>query len=110
MDCPACSSDNVTGSGRQIAHITEHYMGGEVNDYETDDWSQRLGRWQWQCADCGQQWSHVANTQAQWIGDGIAKAHDALAYGDTETLKACLEAIQLYAVDLGYCPYRHEEG
>jgi hypothetical protein len=41
---------------------------------------------------------------AQWIGEDAVKAADAYAQGDYDTLKACLESIQYYAMELGYVP------
>jgi hypothetical protein len=99
----------MTGSGKQVIHLAEHYVGGEVQQYEVDAWAQRLGRWHWECADCGHLWSHVANTQIQWIGEAALQAEDAYREGDYDTLKACLEAIQMQAGDLGYIEPSPEE-
>lgn len=41
---------------------------------------------------------------AQWIGESAVQAEHAYAQGDYDTLKACLEAIHMYASDLGYSP------
>jgi hypothetical protein len=109
MECPKCASTTLTGSGCQIAAITEYYEAGEEFDYDLDDWHQRLGRWAWACQDCGERWSHVANTQIQWIGEDAAQAEAAYGRGDYDTLKACLDAIRAHAGDLGYVPAAPEE-
>jgi hypothetical protein len=42
--------------------------------------------------------------ESQWIGEDAAKALAALAAGDTDTVQACLEAIEFYALEIGYVP------
>ena len=44
----------------------------------------------------------IAQT-AQWIGEAACQADNAYEQGDYDTLKACLEMIEAYAADLGYC-------
>jgi hypothetical protein len=109
MDCPTCDSANGQGHGRQIAHLSESYVEGEVVEYDINDWGERLGLWEWECRDCGHQWTHVPHTQAQWIGEAALQAEDAYRAGDYDTLKACLEAIQMHASDLGYIQPSPEE-
>lgn len=40
----------------------------------------------------------------QWIGEAAVQAEQAYEAGDYDTLKACLEAIQHYAMDCGFNP------
>lgn len=42
--------------------------------------------------------------ESQWIGEDAAKALTALAAGDVDTVKACVESIEFYALQIGYVP------
>jgi hypothetical protein len=56
---------------------------------------------------CQWQNSRTADTQhaiAQSIGEAAQQGEEAYYRGEYDTLKACLEAIQLHAMDLGYVP------
>jgi len=50
------------------------------------------------------QQEHYVRITAQWIGEEAQMARAAYEAGDYDTLRECLEAIQVHAADLGYRP------
>lgn len=123
MKCPACDATTIVGSGDQVVSVTEIWCEEEVTDWNADDWHEKCGSWAWSCSACGHQWTEDAGATlsdaararaqqrriAQNIGEDARQAEEAYEAGDYDTLKACLETIQMHAMDLGYVPPADED-
>jgi len=116
MRCPACHSDRIQGTGRQIVDISEYYREEDLHSYETEGWHEKLGRWAWTCRACDHQWPTQEqpdyaprddldprmrpaeiHATAQWIIETALEAEACLVRGDSEGVRVGLEAIATYA-------------